>query len=337
MDETSFKVFNFILFFLIFVNTSPQLRFIYRMNYIIGIDGGGTKTHCLLTNLDGSVQHECYGGPSNFLVQGIEPVSEILFELINNCTNAVSINQDEIKIVLLGTTGAGRRTDAERLEQGVAEYLSKQKVRLNLFRVESDARIALEGAFSGKPGSILITGTGSIMFGKDAQGNIHRVGGFGRYLGDEGSGYVIGKKGLAAVSKEFDGRGNKTLISVLVKEKFKILSQEILITEIYRNNFDIASIAQLVIEAAEQNDECALKIVDEETDELLLHISAMRTKLEEKILFVSFIGGIITHKNIYSDTLRKKISAKLTNVVVKDAENSPAMGAVLMAKQILKI
>jgi N-acetylglucosamine kinase-like BadF-type ATPase len=307
------------------------------MSYIIGIDGGGTKTHCLLTDLNGTVLHECYGGPSNFLVQGIEPVSSTLFNLINSCTEKLKIHIEDIDIVLLGTTGAGRRSDAERLELGFADYLAKEKTELNLFRVESDARIALEGAFSGKPGSILIAGTGSIMFGKDVQGNIHRVGGFGRFLGDEGSGYILGKKGLVAVSKEFDGRGNKTLISQLVKEKFKIDSSEILITEIYKNNFDLASAAPLVIEAAEKHDETALKIVDEETDELLSHIITMKKKVKEEIFYAAFIGGIITHMNIYSDTLRKKISEKLQNVVVKDAENTPAMGAVLMAKQILKI
>ena len=307
------------------------------MSYIIGIDGGGTKTHCLLTDFHGTILHECFGGPSNFLVQGIEPVSSTLFNLINSCTEKLKIHIEDIDIVLLGTTGAGRRTDAERLELGFADYLTKEKARLNLFRVESDARIALEGAFSGKPGSILIAGTGSIMFGKDAQGNIHRVGGFGRYLGDEGSGYMIGKKGLVAVSKEFDGRGKATLISVLVKEKFNILSPEILITEIYKNNFDIASVAPLVIEAAEKNDEIGAKIIEDETDELLLHISTMKKKVNEKIMHLAFIGGIITHKNIYSDNLRKKIGEKLPDVIVKDAENSPAMGAVLMAKQILKI
>ena len=307
------------------------------MNYIIGIDGGGTKTHCLITNLDGIVQYECYGGPSNFLVQGTVPVSKTLLSLINECAEKLNISRKEIRIVLLGTAGAGRRSDAERLEQVFLEYLKKEDITINCFRVESDARIALEGAFSGKPGSILIAGTGSIMFGKDAQGNIHRVGGFGRYLGDEGSGYMIGKKGLVAVSKEFDGRGQKTLISELLKEKFKIDSSEILITEIYKNNFDIASVAPIVIEAAERNDELASKIIEDETDELLLHISTMHRKVNEKILFTAFIGGIITHKNIYSDTLRKKISEKLPNVVVKDAENSPALGAVLMAKQILKI
>jgi len=331
------KYFQLRSFFSIFLINSPQIRFAYWMSYIIGIDGGGTKTHCLLTDLHGTILHECYGGPSNFLVQGLEPVSSTLFNLINSCEERLKISIEEIDIVLLGTTGAGRRTDAERLEQGFANYISKQKTKLNLFRVESDARIALEGAFSGKPGSILIAGTGSIMFGKDVQGNIHRVGGFGRYLGDEGSGYSLGKKGLATVSKEFDGRGQKTFISILLKEKYKIDSSEILITEIYKNNFDIASVAPLVIEAAENNDEIAKKIIEDETDELLLHISTMHSKLREKILYIAFIGGIITNKNIYSNTLQKKVSENLPNVIVKEVENSPAMGAVLMAKQILKV
>jgi N-acetylglucosamine kinase-like BadF-type ATPase len=305
------------------------------MSYIIGIDGGGTKTHCLLTKLDGTIVNECYGGPSNFLVQGITPVAETLLKLITSCCENSKVSLEEISIVLLGTTGAGRRSDAERLEQGFSDFLAVKNVKLKLFRVESDARIALEGAFSGKPGSILIAGTGSIMFGKDAQGNIHRVGGFGRFLGDEGSGYMLGKKGLVAVSKEFDGRGNKTLISQLVKEKFRIDSSEILITEIYKNNFDIASVAPIVIQAAEKNDELALRVIEDETDELVLHISTMQKKLNEELLLVSFIGGIITNKNIYSDTLRKKINTKLSSIVVKDAENSPSMGAVLMAKKII--
>lgn len=306
------------------------------MSYIIGIDGGGTKTHCILTSLDGTALNECYGGPSNFLIHGIEFVSANLDDLLASCTKKLNISLKDIEIVLLGTTGGGRRSDAERLESGFKDYLVQKNIQLKSFRVESDARIALEGAFSGKPGSILIAGTGSIMFGKDAKGNIHRVGGFGRYLGDEGSGYALGRKGLVAASKEFDGRGKATLISKLLREKYSIDSSESLITEVYKNNFDIASAAPLVIQAAERNDELAYKIIDDETDELVLHISTMRKKLNEKIMLAAFIGSIITNKNVYSDLLRKKIAEKLPNVVVKDAENSPAMGAVLMAKKIIE-
>lgn len=307
------------------------------MGYIIGIDGGGTKTHFLLTKLDGTIINECYGGPSNFLVAGIEKVCTILQQNIFSCIAKSAVRIEEINIILLGTTGAGRRVDAESLEIGFINYLSKQNIKLKSFRVESDARIALEGAFSGKPGSILIAGTGSIMFGKDAKGNIHRVGGFGRYLGDEGSGYSIGKKGLAAAAKQFDERGNKTLISELLEEKFRINSSEKLISEVYKNNFDIAAAAPLVLEAAEKNDEIALKIINEETDELIFHIQAMQKKLNEKLMYVAFIGGLIKNKNIYSAMLHNKIKSTLANVSVKEAENSPAMGAVLMAKQILDL
>ncbi|MEO8398565.1 MAG: BadF/BadG/BcrA/BcrD ATPase family protein, partial [Ignavibacteriaceae bacterium] len=209
------------------------------MKYLIGIDGGGTKTHCVITNHDGKILFECYGAASNFLIRGTEKVSETILNLIDECKNNLKINYSDIESILIGTTGAGRRSDAERLEEAFIRFSKSQGITFNNFRVESDARIALEGAFSGKPGSILIAGTGSIMFGKDSKGGVHRVGGFGRFIGDEGSGFSIGKKGLTAISKNFDGRGEQTLLTDLINEKFKIDSPGKLIIEIHKNNLDI--------------------------------------------------------------------------------------------------
>ncbi len=305
------------------------------MGYVIGMDGGGTKTHCIITNPKGEMLFECFGSASNFLVRGTEQVSETIYNLINKCINNLKIKYGDIEAVLIGTTGAGRLNDAQKLETDFKSYAARKGVKFNLFQVESDARIALEGAFSGKPGSILIVGTGSIMFGKDDKGSIHRVGGFGRFIGDEGSGYSIGKKGLAAVSKEFDGRGKTTLISKLIAEKFKINSSEVLITEIYNKNFDVASVAPLVFAAAEKKDGTALKIIDDETDELILHIGSMMKKTKQTKLDLVFIGGIITNENIYSDTLRNKIKNKLNEVNIREPDLPPEMGAVLMAQKIL--
>ena len=307
------------------------------MDYIIGMDGGGTKTHCIITKINGEKLFECSGNASNFLVQGTEKVSETIYSLISECKNHLKINNEDIKAVLIGSTGAGRKNDAQKLENDFNTFAEKKGVKFKLFRVESDARIALEGAFSGKPGSILIAGTGSIMFGKDGKGNIVRVGGFGRFLGDEGSGYVIGKKGLVAVSKEFDGRSGHTILTEFIAEKFKIETSEKLITEIYKNNFDIASVAPLVITAADQNDKTALKIIDEETDELILHIESMLKKINQPKLDIVLIGGLITNKNIYSKTFLNKVKNKLKNVNVKEPDSPPEMGAVLMAQEILKV
>lgn len=305
------------------------------MKYLIGMDGGGTKTKCILTDFDLNPIYETTGGPSNFLMLGNEKVSETVLDLINECAKHQKINLADIEAIVIGTTGGGRRSDAESLENAIIESANSKKIVLKNFRVESDARIALEGAFSGKPGSILIAGTGSIMFGKDANGEIHRVGGFGRFLGDEGSGYRIGQRGLNAVAKDFDGRGNKTLITQLALEKFSINSPEDLITEIYRNNFDIASAAPIVIEAAEKNDKEAVKILESESDEMILHISSMKEKLNENVLYVSLIGSLLTTENYYSYMFKEKVVRKFTDVVIKEAENTPEIGAVLMAKNLV--
>jgi N-acetylglucosamine kinase-like BadF-type ATPase len=306
------------------------------MKYILGIDGGGTKTECAaVSSTDLTVIYQCTGGPSNFLIIGIEKASENLFSLLENCRSNLNCEYEDFEIVLLGTTGAGRRSDAERLEAGFKDYLTTKKISLKNFAVESAARIALEGAFSGLPGSILIAGTGSIMFGKDKPGNIHRVGGFGRFIGDQGSGYMIGRKGLIAVSKDFDGRGEETILTGIINENFGISSHEILITEVYKNNFDIASFAPYVINAASEGDSAAVKIIEEETDELIEHITAMKEKIGEDPLHLSFIGGIISNENYYSSLLKKKMVELLLNVRIQKADHPPAMGAVFLAKELI--
>jgi len=305
------------------------------MKYLIGIDGGGTKTKCVVTDLLLAKQFECFGGPSNFLIIGTETVCDTLLKLIDQSKEALKCGYEDFAAIVLGTTGAGRRNDAETLEKAFAEFTEKKGIKINCFRVESDARIALEGAFSGRPGSILIAGTGSIMFGKDAAGNIHRVGGFGRFIGDEGSGYSIGKLGLTAVSKYFDGRCAESALAGIITEKFGITSQEILITQVYKNNFDIASVAPCVLQAAEKGDAECIKIIEQQTDELVLHISAMAKKIAEAVLSVSFIGGIICNPNIFSDMFKKKIKAELPNVKITGPDLTPEMGAVVLAKNLL--
>jgi N-acetylglucosamine kinase-like BadF-type ATPase len=304
------------------------------VKYLIGMDGGGTKTKCVLTDLNLNPIYETTGSASNFLVIGTETVSETILNLIEESASSQKIPLEDIEAVVLGTTGGGRRNDAELLEQKIFEDAKQKSIPINKFRVESDARIALEGAFSGKAGSILIAGTGSIMFGKDEAGEIHRVGGFGRYIGDEGSGYRIGRKGLNAAARFLDGRAKSTRIVDLLDQEFSISSSEQLITEVYRNNFNIASVAPLVFDAAESGDKTAQRILEDEADELLLHISAMKIKLNVDILKVSLIGSILTTANYFSYLFNEKVVRRHNDVKIMEAEHSPEYGAALMAKQL---
>lgn len=304
------------------------------MKYLIGMDGGGTKTKCVLTDIDLNPIFETISGPSNFLVIGTEIVSETILNLVNECVSSQKISSDDIEAIVLGTTGGGRRNDAELLEKKIFEDAKQKSLSINKFKVESDARIALEGSFSGKAGSILIAGTGSIMFGKDEVGEIHRVGGFGRFIGDEGSGYRIGRIGLNAVARYFDGRSKPTKIADLLEQEFSISTPEQLITEVYRNNFNIASVAPLVFEAAESGDKVSQRILEDEADELLLHITAMKIKLNVEILKVSLIGSILTTPNYFSYLFNEKVVRRFNDVKIMETEHSPEYGAALLAKQL---
>jgi N-acetylglucosamine kinase-like BadF-type ATPase len=305
------------------------------MKYIIGMDGGGTKTRCIITDIEGEVLYECTGGPSNFLIIGVMPASKNIFTLLKQCVNKLKISYRDIDILLLGTAGAGRKNDAGKFETAFKKYLKEKNIILKKFIVESDAKIALEAAFPGTPGCILIAGTGSIIMGKDSDGYIYRAGGFGRHLGDEGSGYVLGRKALIAAAKEYDGRGTATLITTLLKEKFKINSAEDLIAEIYHKEFDAASAAPLLLEAAELNDHAALKIIDEEIEELLAHIKAMAAKIKIHELNVALAGSLLDKDNIYSRRLKEKLK-QLPLIILKVPENEPAVGAVLLAKSYIE-
>lgn len=305
-----------------------------KQKYFIGFDGGGTKTKCIITDYQLNPLFECQGGPSNFLIIGTQIVSQTILDLISQTVNSLNISYDQIESMLIGTTGAGRPDDAQKLKNDFISYAESKGHKFKSFNVESDARIALEGAFSGKPGSLLIAGTGSMIIGKDRNNNFYRAGGFGKFIGDEGSGNALGRKGLIQIAKDFDGRGGSTELTKLLERDSGINNSSQLITEVYRNNFDLASFAPKVIEAAENGDKSALKILDEESDELVLHVKSMFKMINEENMKLCLVGGTIATENYYSDLFKSKIKNLIPEVSIVKAENSPAMGAAYMAKSI---
>jgi len=304
------------------------------MKYLIGIDGGGTKTDCAIADLLGKIIHQSAGRPSNFLVIGVKEAVANLFALIEENLFALEGDFSDVKQIVIGVAGAGREEDAMILEKGFKDYADQEGIHFKGVKVLSDAHIALEGAFPSSAGCILIAGTGSILFGKDESGNIHRVGGFGRLIGDEGSGYSIGRKALNAVSKAFDGRGEETLISELLDAKMNSDASKNIINKVYKEKLDVASIAKIVIEAAEEGDLIAEDILDEEVDELILHIRSLINKIHTDKLNVAFSGSLIDNNNFYSDLLKRKIKSTLQNVRVIQPAFPPVSGAILFAKRL---
>ena len=305
------------------------------MKYLIGIDGGGTKTDCAIADLSGKIIHQSAGKPSNFLVIGVEEAIENIFALIEENLFALEGDFADVKQIVIGVAGAGRDEDSALLEKGFKDYADQEGIHFKGVKVLSDAHIALEGAFPASAGCILIAGTGSILFGKDETGTIHRVGGFGRLIGDEGSGYSIGRKALNAVSKASDGRGEETLISELLNAKMNSGFSGSIINKVYKEKLDVASVARIVIKAAEEGDPIAEDILDEEADELVLHIRSLLNKINTKNLNVAFSGSLIDNKNYYSDLLKRKIKSTLPNIKVIQPAFPPLGGAILFAKRLV--
>jgi len=303
------------------------------MKYLIGIDGGGTKTDCAIADLSGKIINQISGKPSNFLIIGVKEAVANIFSLIEENLFALEGDFADVKQIVIGVAGAGRDDDAMLLEKGFKDYADQEGIHFKGVKVLSDAHIALEGAFPDSEGCILIAGTGSILFGKDDNGVIHRIGGFGRLIGDEGSGYSIGRKALNAVSKASDGRGEETMISELLNAKMNSGFSSSIINKVYKEKLDVASVAKIVIEAAEEGDPIAENILDEEADELVLHIASLIKKIHSNNFSVAFSGSLIDNKNFYSDLLKQKIKSSLPNIKAVKPAFSPVSGAILFAKR----
>jgi len=310
--------------------------------YIIGMDGGGTKTHAVITDSKGAILAEHVAGPSNFQIIGVDKAAETIFSLIEMCCESVNCETKNIVSVVCGLTGAGRVGDQQRMAEAMKKFAISKKSRLKNVIIESDARIALEGAFKGGAGIILIAGTGSIAFGKDAKGNVHRVGGWGRMLGDEGSGYFLGRLGLTAVTRHIDGRGEKTKLTSMIAKEFGLNDQTAIINAVYKNNFDIASVAPLVLSAAEKKDPVSLTIVETAVIELAEHIRIAGLKIvpqsAKKVktkIHVSLIGGLIANDTLISHLLQQYLVYNQPNIEIIPPMASPAYGAVVMAKNCL--
>ncbi len=303
------------------------------MGLLIGIDGGGTKTKCVLVDQELKILTSAEGGSSNPLSVGIEISASVIVNLIKRVLTFAK--EIEIDAVVIGSAGAGRKKNAEDLKRAVFDLIFRERLSIPYIEVVSDAEIAIEGAFAGNIGAILIAGTGSIIFGKDKKGKIVRSGGFGKIIGDEGGGYSIGRKGLSRAAKLLDGKYVKTTFVNLLRKNFGIDDLDSLILNVYSDKFDIASTASLVIKAAGKGDKICKKILDEESDELLYYIKKFKQKFNQKTFKLCFCGGLLTTENYYSRMLRSKIKKNFNEIEFVKPTYPPEVGAVILANKLL--
>lgn len=300
------------------------------MNYIIGIDGGGTKTALKLADDKGNFILSSEGGPCNINSMKKETVQDMLIELISNAVKDADITLDQVKAVCIGTAGVDRPEDRKILEDMIRATGFKGEVI-----VTNDAETALYGGVGGGEGIMLISGTGSICFGRNELGESKRAGGWGHIIGDEGSGYYIGINAINKVAKAYDGMEESTVMTELILEHLKLESPEGLIDYVYRSGAgksEIASLAKIVDEAYKEGDTAAEEILLKSAFELFLSCKAVidYLKLNNKEVSLAVNGSVIVHNKCVSNEFRRLMTKNYPRVSIIDMKHNAAWGAVLM-------
>ncbi|MEW6506325.1 MAG: BadF/BadG/BcrA/BcrD ATPase family protein [Bacteroidota bacterium] len=299
------------------------------MKYYIGIDGGGTKTRCILTDENLNILKSADGFGSNPLYAGYDAAALRIISLIKKVSGS-----KKISLCVIGAAGVGRKANSDLLLKTIKFHAKKRSLRLPQIKLLTDIEITFEGTFSGAPGAVLIAGTGSILYARDTNNKFFRVGGFGRIIGDEGSGYSIGRKALSSISKSMDGRKRPSALLKVFRSKYKLTEANHLISLIHSTKFNIAGVAELVITLAEKGDRECIGFINEEAEELMLHINAITRIMKSRKIFLSLQGSLLTKPNYFSNKLKARIIKQFPGINLVKAKYPPEIGAVLIAKKL---
>lgn len=307
------------------------------MTVVAGLDGGGTKTLCALSDESGRILAVHASGPSNFLTVGQTKATRTLASaLLAACRQA---KVQRLNSLCAGLAGCGRAQGEAAGRRMIRRALSTAGApRCSRVMVTSDAAVALEGAFLGSPGIVLISGTGSVAMGCDGQGRCERAGGWGRILGDEGSCYDVGRKALLEVMKSWDGRREPSPLQHKVTALFGISGPDEMVVASSEKGFvqKIPSLAPFVFEAARQGDPGAQGIAREAAMDMAEMVRAVATKLDLHEFELACVGGMFRDGDFILPAMEGRLSELGLACRIARPHLPPVGGALLIASSMLR-
>ena len=236
--------------------------------FVMGIDGGATKTLAAVLDLESKALHLAHGGPSNEDTVGVEAAVRALLQTADEAIGRAGIDQDQLGAAVLAVAGVD--TDA------FARHV--RSARMETWIVINDVVGAWATATGAAPGVAAISGTGSNVFGVGPDGRAWRAGGWGHVLGDEGSGYWLGVQSIKAALRDRDASGPETALSDAATAFFDVPSVEALAVRVYSQPLTKGEIAAFAIETAqlaERGDAVARELYERGARELGEQIAAV--------------------------------------------------------------
>jgi N-acetylglucosamine kinase-like BadF-type ATPase len=294
--------------------------------WFLGVDGGQSSTTALIGDETGRVAGTGRGGPCNHVssAEARTRFTEAIGGAVGAAIQQAGIAEPNFETACLGLSGGPADKDA----------LVRDLVRAQKYSITSDAVIALMGATAGEPGVIAIAGTGSIAFGRNAEGRTARAGGWGYAFGDEGGAFDLVRQAVRAGLRQEEGWGPATALRDALIEATGAPNMNDLVHRFYTPEYPrarIASFAKLVDEAARNGDTIARDILHAGAQALATFVAAVRRQLfhRSEHTRVSYIGGVFE-----GATLRERFAMLVeleSSCRLEPPAYGPAVGALLEA------
>jgi N-acetylglucosamine kinase-like BadF-type ATPase len=298
------------------------------MSYYLGIDGGGSKTACVVAD-ETQVLGAATAGGSNIVRLGEETARANLHAVIQEACTLAHIRPTDIDSAVIGVAGA-----ASVAEFAAAIRRIVSEIGVHDIEVVGDNVIAIEGAFAGLPGVVVIAGTGSIAFGRNQRGETARAGGYGFAISDEGSGHWIGRNIVAAAMRAYD-IGQSELLDAIATTWHVSGRDELVQKSNGEPRPDFAQLFPMTVELATRGHALAQSVLHEAGRELAGLAATVIRKLwqERKPVRVALGGGVFAHspqvrKSFYL-CLRELHPAAAVNFRIID----PLAGALWLARR----
>lgn len=313
---------------------SPRLGGSTVAELLLGIDGGGSKTRALVATLDGEVLGAGSAPTSNYQAVGLEAATNALRCAIAQALAAVAETRGEpatttFAAAVLGLAGVDRPND----EAIISDWLDREGIAQR-HRVLNDAELLLTVGTPAGWGIALISGTGSICYGRTPDGRVERAGGWGWLLGDEGSGYDLGVQALRLATQTADGRADAPEVLAAVLEAFALPVADDLVNYVYQRGVsqaEVALLASRLVALSDDGSPAARECLEAAGQSLAHHVAVVAGKLGCARPPLVFGGGLLLSCSSLQRTVRERCGVELgPTVPVTDA----ALGAIAIARRL---
>ena len=299
------------------------------VSIFLGIDGGGTKTSCVIGD-ESSLLGAGTSGGSNVVRVGEHQARESLGAAIRQACAAAKVNPAQIQRTCVGIAGGALAEIAGVVRRLLSEFVSGQ------IEVVGDMVIAMEAAFGGGPGVIVIAGTGSIAYGRNSKGETARAGGWGFAISDEGSGHWIGRSAVAACMRADDEERKETADLLLdnIMKSWGVSTREQLVVAANKSP-DFAALLPAVLSAADAGDATARNVLTQAGAELatLAGIVIGRLFGNAVAVPVALSGGVFCNSALVRRIVDEKIRSAYPQASLNTAVIYPVRGALALARK----